>query len=282
MARIVMFYLSLLYFFSGHAQASTIEEKLANGLLAQAEYVQGDTNKPVVLLLHGFLTVHTFNLIQNIHNELASNQYSALAPSLTLGINKRLTSLDCNALHLHDMEGDLKEIDWWINWLIKKGHKEIILMGHSSGAVQLTRYASTRHHKEVVKLIALSLVPLNRKDHGQFTASNKLATKMLAEKNESIGNFSLAYCVNSYSSPAKNYMSYAQWDNQHILKTLHAVSINKEIIMGSDDIPVSDSWIVDMRTTGAKVVIINGADHFFGAGAEFELYDAILAALTRN
>ena len=282
MIRTPSLYLALLYLLPGFSQAADIEAKLPNGLLAQAEYSAGAADKPAILLLHGFLTVHTFNLIFNIHSELADNHYSVLSPTLTLGINKRRTSLDCNALHLHDMESDQKEIDWWVNWLIKKGHKHIILVGHSSGAVQMAQYASIQQHKEVIKLIALSLIPLGKSNNVSLQASTRLANKMIAEKNESIGTFSLAYCIESYNAPAKKFLSYAQWDDKRILNVLQQISITKEIIMGSNDVPVTPDWISNLKNTGATVHVITGADHFFGASTEFALYDTILAALSKK
>lgn len=279
MFRLLACSLYLLSLLPIYAQATAVEERMTNGFYASADYIEGDANKPAILLLHGFLTVHTINLIQNITTELAGNQYTVLAPTLTLGINKRRTSLECNALHLHDMDADLKEIDWWVNWLIAKGHNNIILIGHSSGAVQLTNYASSQKHPEVTRLIELSLVPLGNLNREQFQASMKLAHKMIADKNVAMTNFTLAYCIETYTSPPKNFMSYATWDSTKILKTLKALNINRHVIMGSNDIPVNDTWIPDLRKTGASVDVITGADHFFGAGTEFELYDKILAAL---
>jgi pimeloyl-ACP methyl ester carboxylesterase len=261
------------------SQASEIEEVLPNGMLAVAEYSQGDTNKPAILLLHGFLTVHTFNLISNIASEMADNHYSILAPTLTLGISKRKSTLDCSALHLHNMESDLGEIEWWVNWLIKKGHKKIILMGHSSGSVELVNYINQYKHPEVVKFIGLSIIPLGDKNNSHFVISVRKATRLLASKNNDIQTFTLGYCIDNYSAPATEFMSYGEWNSDRILKTLRSIKIHKKIIMGSDDIPVYPDWIKDLGNTGSTIEVIKGADHFFGNGTEFELYDSISQGL---
>lgn len=263
-------------------QAAEIEHSLANGLIARAEYATGDAEKPAILLLHGFLTVHNTNLIKNITTELADSHYSVLAPTLTLGISKRQTTLDCKALHLHNMNSDISEIDGWVKWLIKKGHKKIILMGHSSGAVQLMEYARSQKHKEVVKYIGLSLIPLSDQNSKQFTVAHNKAIEMLNKHNDNIHNFTLSYCIDNYSAPAKEYLSYAQWNAEQTLKTLRAINIKAVIIKGSDDIPVYPDWVNDLQHAGARVEIINDADHFFGNGTEFELYDSIQEAIANT
>ncbi|MDQ1362371.1 MAG: hypothetical protein QG652_231 [Pseudomonadota bacterium] len=261
------------------ATAADIEKVMPNGLIANADYFQGDADKPAILLLHGFLTVHHFNLIKNISTELADNHYSVLAPTLTLGISRRKTTLDCDALHLHSMESDLKEIDWWVKWLIEEGHKEIILIGHSSGAIQLTDYASKQKYKEIKKLVALSMIPLADKNNSHFLAASKKAAKLLQSKDNSIQNFTLAYCIDNYSAPASEYMSYAVQDFRRILQTLHSVQTKTTVIMGGNDIPVYPNWLKDIKDAGARVKVIDGADHFFGSGTEFELYDDIMQAI---
>ena len=262
--------------------AKDIETVLPGGALAEADYRQGNPDKPAILLIHGFLTVHNFNLIQNIASELADNGFTVLAPTLTLGISKRRTTLDCDALHLHSMDEDLKEIEWWVKWLIDNGHKKIILMGHSSGAVQIVAYANTFKHREVTKLIALSLVPLSSPMIRHSPESNQQASNLVKKNNTEIHNFTVAYCIDNYSSPVKQYLSYAQWNSSRILKSLNALILEKTIIIGSMDTSRSDMWINDIKNTNSIVYIIEGADHFFGSGTEFELYDRIMQGIAGN
>lgn len=283
MRGILAFYVLLIILIpTRYSQANEIEEVLPGGLLASADYYQGDTGKPAIFLLHGFLTVHSFNLIKDLAEELAGNQYTVLTPTLTLGINKRKSTLDCNALHLHNMENDTREIDWWVKWLIRKGHKKIILMGHSSGSLQVMHYISTHKHKEVVKVIGLSVVPLTASTDDQFIASIEKANNMIRNRNDNIENFTLSYCRQNYSAPARQFMSYAQLNADQIIKTLGSIKITKIIINGSDDIPVYQNWISDLKDTGTRVNIINGADHFFGSGSIFELYDSIMLSINQS
>ncbi|HEY9051589.1 MAG TPA: hypothetical protein VIQ03_08605, partial [Gammaproteobacteria bacterium] len=56
---LVIHALLILLLVSRSAMATHIEEIMPSGLLAHAEYFQGDQDKPTVLLIHGFLTVHS-------------------------------------------------------------------------------------------------------------------------------------------------------------------------------------------------------------------------------
>lgn len=284
MAKIILVIHALLIMqlFAHTAMAVRIEEIVPSGLLAHAEYRQGSDDKPAVLLLHGFLTVHTFSLIQNISNELTDNDFTVLAPTLTLGISKRKTTLDCDALHLHNMDNDLAEIDWWANWLINKGHKNIILIGHSVGALQLMHYINEYPHPEFKKAIGVSLIPFERVNQKEFIDSITLAKNLIARNDASIHNFTLAYCTNNYSSPAKEYLSYASWGSKDVIKTLKSLKINAGVIMGGHDIPVYPGWIDDMKKTGIPVDVIPDANHFFSAGNEFELYEKLFGLINNN
>ncbi|TNF39166.1 MAG: alpha/beta fold hydrolase [Gammaproteobacteria bacterium] len=278
---LVIAVLLILKLTSTSAHSVHIEEILPSGLLAHAEYQTGEADKPAILLIHGFLTVHTFNLIQNLSNELVDNGYTVLAPTLSLGISRRKSTLDCDALHLHSMENDLAEIDWWTNWLIKKGHRNIILVGHSSGALQVVHYANQYPHKELRQVIAISLISLERLNQKEFVDSINLANAMVARNDNSIQNFTIAYCTNNYASPARDYLSYASWSSKRVLDSLRKLKIKSRIIMGGNDIPVYPGWMVDMAKTGIPVDIIPNANHFFSAGNEFELYEKLLDALKK-
>ena len=275
------FFLIFLLLLPVSSQAVLIEKILPNGVVAQAEYQQGDADKPAIFLLHGFMTVHTFSLIQNITDELAENGYTVLAPTLTLGIDKRKSTLDCDALHLHNMSNDIAEIDKWVNWLREQGHSRIILMGHSTGGLQLLNYLNKYNASNVSKLIAISLIPLGRKDQARLVDSINLARKLVDSKDKTIQKYTIAYCLDNYSSPPADYLSYASWDYKKILQAIKTTTLPVQVIMGGNDVPVYDGWHGDMVKAGAKVQVIEGANHFFSQGQEFELYESLLDKLDR-
>ena len=109
----------------------------AGQITATADYHPGRADRPAILLLHGFLQTRDFGIIKSIADTLADEGYTVLSPTLSLGISNRKRSLDCEALHLHDMDGDVREIQQWVKWLREHGHDDIIGVGHSFGGVQL-------------------------------------------------------------------------------------------------------------------------------------------------
>ena len=151
-------FILLILFFSLPLEAQTVREKLPSGRYGIAAYHQAETAKPAILVLHGFLTTHNFNTVMSISELLAENGHTVLAPTMTLGINARQGGLACDAIHTHTMEDDLAEISFWVNWLSKHGHQQIILIGHSSGSMELLAYLNNNPNPAVSKLIATSLV----------------------------------------------------------------------------------------------------------------------------
>ncbi len=122
--------------------ADTVELKLQNGVIATADFRAGKPSRPAILLLHGFLQTRNALPISPLANTLADDGYTVLVPTLTLGINQRAQSLDCEAPHIHTKEGDVAEIGYWTDWLARKGYKSIVLIGHSSGSLEILQYVS--------------------------------------------------------------------------------------------------------------------------------------------
>ena len=258
------------------ANAITVEEILRDDLHITADYRQGSDEKPAILLLHGFLTVHTFSLIQKVADELADNNFTVLAPTLSLGISKRKSTLACDALHLHNMQNDIEEIHWWLQWLINKGHKNIILMGHSTGALQIIQYANQYPAPEIHKIISISLIPLGRHNWPRLAQSIDKAENLVKRQDSGINQFTLTYCDENYSSPANDFLSYARWNHKVLLEAIRNSKKQITVIMGGADDSAYVGWNNDMGQAGAKVSVIPGANHFFNTGHEFELYDQLM------
>ncbi len=124
------------------SDAATVSLKLPNGLTATANYQKNNLKTTGIIILHGFLVTHNFRTITNLSAALFDEGYTFLAPNLTLGINHRKVSLTCEAIHTHNMSDDINEIHHWVNWLIKQGHKEIVIIGHSFGSLHSLAYLS--------------------------------------------------------------------------------------------------------------------------------------------
>ena len=264
------------------ANAVKIEATLENSVVASAEYVPGDPSRPAVLVLHGFLATHNFFTVVRLAEYLADDGFSVLSPTLSLGISNRKNSLSCDAVHTHNMQDDLKEIVFWIDWLVNKGHKDIYLVGHSYGSLQLLIYQSTYKHSAVRRVIATSLVDIEHTVGLKASQSQiDIAKDMIAQQESSLGNFQFSFC-NKYVSPPQAYLSYAKWSKGQIVSLFENLSTPSIVIMGSKDSRMDKNWPDMLRQSKVDVMMIEGANHFFDAQFEFDLVDAVLSIMHVN
>ena len=266
--------------FSATCVTETIREKLPSGLYGVAEYREGDVSKPAVLVLHGFLTTHNFNTVLGIADLLTYNSYPVLTPTLTLNINARQAGLACDAIHTHTMEQDLEEIGYWINWLIHRGHKQIVLIGHSSGSLELLAYLNQTAAPAIKHLITTSLVYSNGfNPRGLVDEQIASAQRKHQQADRSLQSYTLSYCKGNFLAPPDVYLSYTAWPQDRVLGALQQSPIPVTIIMGGNDERFQTSWIEGLQQAGPELIIIPGASHFFDAHHEFDLHDVILSIL---
>jgi pimeloyl-ACP methyl ester carboxylesterase len=262
-----------------HAQADEARLTLMNGLIATAAYKAGNPELPAVLILHGFLQTRDSPTVHQLAESLSDIGYTVLSPNLSLGISKRNKSLACEAIHLHSMEDDLKEIDTWVNWLVSKGHNQIVLIGHNYGSLMLIAYLSSHPNPAVRKLIAVSLVDAQVDMGGQQWQKTETDLQhKFNDKDASLVQYPLSFCK-KYPTSAQNYMSYASWQRTRVLKVLSRLKVPVIIIMGDGDTRLGASWTSALKKANPSLVVIKGADHFMSGEYEFDLLNAVLAAL---
>ncbi|MDG6774051.1 alpha/beta hydrolase [Thiomicrorhabdus sp. ZW0627] len=253
-------------------------------LTAEAEYQTGNPDKPAVLIMHGFLTTNQFHTIKATVQAFHDAGYTTLAPTLTLNINKRRQSVKCNAIHTHTLEQDQLEISEWIDWLEKKGHKQIILVGHSSGSQELLALLASRKDPFIKLAIFTSLFYLNGEELGTNPAELDYSKKALEAKNNQPHKYSFLFCHNNYYATPESFLSYQKLDRQYILEQLRNLEVPNYTIMGSEDKrykSVGNNWLDELKQTGTNLVIIEGANHFFSSEYEFDLQDQ-LVQITNN
>lgn len=256
------------------SHAFSVESKVSGQVSATADFRPGVADKPAILLLHGFLQTRDFAIIKSLMDELSSAGYSVLAPNLSLGISYRKSSLSCEALHLHDMEGDIREIQHWMEWLRARGYKKLVGIGHSFGATQLVAWR-TRYHQRDFDLIGISLV-----SSASFVPSSGHRPIYSGKSQPDLVRFPLSFCE-TYTAPAEKYLSYHKWDNRKLLDTLKSSKSQTDIILGSHDKYLPRDWKESLIKSGARVHLINGANHFMEGTQEFDMLDATLNILRR-
>ena len=242
-----------------------------------ADYHIGRPSQAAVLLMHGFLQTHESEPMNALASNLFSKGYTTLSPTLSLGVNKRKQSMPCEAVHLHTIEEDVAEIDYWINWLLKKGHTHLALIGFSStGNIEILLYNLQSARPAIKKTILVSLIPITfdvaeRRKH--YATRNAQQTSDI--KTPEL--FSLGYCKKNFAASKKTYLSYTQFDEEKILQLIAKAPQPVDMIFGSADTTLPENWLHEIKSlpSQANIKIINNANHFFDALHEFELTDSV-------
>ncbi len=265
------------------AFADTIEAKLPKGIIVTAGFHMGRPSQPAILLLHGFLQTHHSQPMISLASNLASKGYTTLNPTISLGINKRSQSMPCEAVHTHTAEEDIAEISYWVNWLIKKGHKNIVLAGFSStGNFEILSYTAQSVHPAIKNVILVSPNPI-------FSVQADLQKTRLAlksNKNKDANRpelYSLGYCLNNFAATTNSYLSYAVYDENKVLELIEKTTSPTEIIIGTADTILPKNWAARIKALNspAHVNIVENANHFFDGISEFDLVEKVESILKK-
>ena len=256
--------------------------RLPSGRTATAGLQVGNHQKPTVLVLHGFLQTRTFPTVVGVAEALAANGHTVLTPTLSLGISSRKNSLPCEAIHLHDFDSDVDEVEFWVRWLVAKGHKRITLVGHSFGNLHLLAYLARKTVPEVRQSVMISLADVESRQNA--ASRSRLAADLRARvgrKDANLVEAEFGHCKKYVSTPSA-LLSYISITRTSLLGWLGKSSVPVDVIMGGNDERMGPGWIDKLSTRSDAVQIIPGANHFFDNQFEFDLQDAVVHALTRT
>lgn len=269
--------LSCLLFISFTASAETVEARLPAGIVATANFHNGLASRPAVLLLHGFLQTYHSPPMSSLANNLASKGYTILSPTMSLNVDRRNQSMACEAIHTHTMEGEVGEVNYWVNWLNTKGFKEVVVVGFSStGNVAALLAGNKNSNPSVSNIILTSIIPvaIEPKERQQYL---RTMDSNQTKNNKKMGNFSVGYCKKNFTAAIGSYLSYASYDNNKTLELIRETSIPANIILGSVDTVMPANWTTKMEAlhTKHKITILKNANHFFDDSSEFDFAEAV-------
>ena len=263
-----------------YAGSAQMELTLSSGLVAEAEYWPGAANKPAILIVHGFLQTHEFPTVRRLAESLADEGYSVLTPSLSLGIERRQQSLACEAIHTHSMAQDVAELLAWTDWLAKRAGKRPVLIGHSTGGVQLAAMFESRSGLPVERLLMLSLVYFA----DDVIASDVDQVREHARIDRAAGDrrlrrYGISYCREYVTTP-ELLLSYLDWDADRLSNALARIPVPVTVVIGDKDEQVDPRWLESLRQRGISLRFIAGADHFFDLEYEFDLLDEVVMVIS--
>ncbi len=264
-------------------RAAEVQLAMPGGQTALADYLPGEPGRPAVLILHGFLQTHHFPTVRRLADALNEEEgLPVLTPTLTLGIDGRRSSLACEAVQSHTMEGDVAEVAAWVEWLKRRGHRRVVLVGHSTGSVMVAAYLEEAP-AEVEKAILISLTHFGP-DQAVFRKETRRA---LARARSAVGTpaagelatYPIAYC-RGYVSTAGRVLSYYAWNAPRVLRALARTRVPVHVIIGTDDERMGEAWVGALEALPrVRVRKVEGADHFFDAEHEFGLLETVLTCL---
>lgn len=258
------------------ALAETVEAKLPTGIIAAADFRAGKSSRPAIITIPGFLQNRESPPMSSLANTLVDHGYTILSPTLSLGIHHRIKSLGCEAAHMHTKDDDIAEINFWTNWLTRKGYRRIVLIGHSAGGLQILQYLTQKPNPAIKQAILVSPITLRTNLQEAQTTAARLKSGEISGKE--LGHFTLGYCNTNYVSLPAAYLSYVADDNK-ILSQFDHIKVPVEAILGAADTAMPPGWPEKIRDHGASVTIIDGANHFFDGPQEFDLADKVISIL---
>lgn len=269
--------LALLFSSTLHAEIVTLT--LPNSLVARADFRPGKPEKPAVLLLHGFLQTLDSPSVSRLANNLSSEGYTVLTPTLTLGVTYRSQSVACEAINHHTVADGEAEIKAWVDWLKARKARQIVLGGHSLGNAYILSYLTNSPDNAISKFIGISIVEGSLKAGEQARSGliNRLRGKAASGDREIVEE-QFTYCQKFRATP-NCLLSYMEWGPDRILSSINKTRIPVTMIMGSKDDRLGADWLDRLKKTRAKVVLIQGANHFMDGQYEFDLMDYFLAEL---
>ena len=267
----------LLFVLQAAAHAEIVKQEMRPGISASAEYLLGEPGKPTVLLLHGFLQTREYSTVATLARGLHDAGYTVLAPTLSLNIPNRVQSLACEAVHKHSLEDDVAEIGRWVTWLKSRGHRSIVLVGHSFGSLQLLAYLSNKPDPAAKAFIGISLIEAQIGASRRETLIEDLERRVQKNQRDLVRQ-SLSFCRNYLSTP-DSLLSYVRWDQARTLGALKQSPVVAKLVMGDSDEMMGRGWLKALKHLHPRLVVVQGANHFMDGEHEFDLLEHTLKYL---
>ncbi len=256
--------------------ADVVAQAVAPGINAKAEYLRGEADQPLLIFMHGFLQTYQFSTVKRLSEALHEGGYSTLSPNLSLAINERVQSLPCEAIHLHALTDAAQELSLWVDWAISRGHDDIILIGHSAGSIAITAYLNQGSQSEVKKTILISLTHFGPDQPASFETEElaQQARAVPAAQRQQLQSYALSFCEKYVTTP-DHYLSYYDWSGDKVLQALQRSWTDNYIILGGSDQRISDIWTRSLQLARGRIIMIEGANHFFDQAHEFDLLETV-------
>ncbi len=257
-----------------------MELALAPGIVGEADYWPGEAGMPAVLIVHGFLQTREFPTVRRLAEALADQGYSVLTPTLTLGLNRRRQSLACEAIHTHSMQRDVAELRAWALWLAQRTGKSPVLIGHSTGGLQLAVLRDAHPEMAISKVLIISPSYFGEEQGPRGVAALRArAIEHSSHDDQEVHGYTLGYCT-KYVTTAEGLVSYLDWDRDRLRAALVQGVVPVAIIYGDEDERIDTTWLDGIAGGTTRVHPVRGANHFFDLAHESDLLGEVVKVIS--
>ncbi len=276
-----------------------------DGLYLHGFFKKGEKNNYAVLHIHGFEGDFFSNdFIPVETNALKENGYSFLSVQ-TRGTGAEYEVIDVNGeskmygSHYELLKEAYKDIDAWIEFLVENGHHDIVLQGHSLGAVKAVRYLAEGNKTQYVKKLIL-LSPFDMHSLAEIITDGKYKEYLNIAKEKIEEKKGEELIPESYVNMRMSYQTFASWltmdhfgkmfhfsDEDNSFMLLNKIEIPVKGIVGDKDEffhpmnpgnPEEAMGIMKLNIKDFEYKIIPGADHVF-TDKEHDLAHEVLTFL---
>lgn len=263
-------------------------------LTLNANLVKVDGNwpsGPVVLMTHGTLAHGNMEIMSGLQTMFEEMEISSLSISLSLGLSDRKGMYDCQTPHTHRHTDAVSEIGLWHEWLKKQGVENVVLLGHSRGGNQTARYAASSNDGTISHVYLLApQIMTTEYSHQNYLKRYKKPLKPLLEKAQKLvsdgkgrsmmKDIDFIYCEKTQAT-AESFVSYYYFPKERMDTTnlLQSIDYPVTVFAGSADTTVKDLIPkTKSKVDGekSKLVVIDGAGHFFRDLYSEEIVEAIM------
>lgn len=98
------------------------------------------TTTPILVLIHDAQGHKESEVIRRLRQALVERGVSVLAPTLTLGIDRRAGAIDCRQVQGRTLADMVPEVEDWVNYARTTGSRKVFVAGLGMGANLVARY----------------------------------------------------------------------------------------------------------------------------------------------
>ncbi len=245
-----------------------------NGELILAEEKQ--IADGLVLITHGTLAHNKMEIVTGLQELLADSGVSSLAINLSLGVENRHGSYDCEVTHRHHHTDAVAEMGAWLDWLEQQGASRIDLMGHSRGGNQVAWLMAEQDRPSIHKAVLIAPATWSaEKMHAGYQKryqkplapifEKALALVKAGKENAVINDTDFIYCPGTSvtaGSFVSNYREDPRRDTPSLLPKIVKPTL---VVAGTEDNVVGplESLVEPLANDRLQLLVIEGAGHFF-------------------